>query len=145
MRSAMNRFKLWSGDLATRLMVLGTASAVAQGAGEGTMTGRTPDLQRYSPLAQINKANVKNLKAAWTFSTGVLSGHEGKPLVIGNVMYVHGAFPNPVYALDLSKPGAPMIWRYIPAQPAEAKASAGCDRVNRGVAYHANEKVRSVW
>ena len=137
----MNRFKLWSGGLATSLMVLVTASAVAQGAGEWTMTGRTPDLQRYSPLAQINKANVKNLKAAWTFSTGVLSGHEGNPLVIGNVMYVHGAFPNPVYALDLSKPGAPMIWRYIPAQPAEAKAIACCDLVNRGLAYHPSGKM----
>src|SRR3989449_11592726 len=94
MRSAMNRFKLWSGGLAASLMVLVTASAVAQGAGEWTMTGRTPDLQRYSPLTQINKANVKNLKAAWTFSTGVLNGHEGNPLVIGTVMYVHSAFPN---------------------------------------------------
>jgi len=52
-------------------------AAVGQGAGEWTMTGRTSDLQRYSPLTQINKANVKNLKASWTFSTGVLNGHEG--------------------------------------------------------------------
>src|SRR5437879_11036791 len=74
-------------------MVL-AASAVAQGPGEWTMTGRTYDLQRYSPLTQINKANVKSLKASWTFSTGVLNGHEGNPLVINNVMYVHSAFPN---------------------------------------------------
>ena len=33
--------------------------------------------QRYSKLEQINKDNVKNLKVAWTFSTGVLRGHEG--------------------------------------------------------------------
>src|SRR5438034_981623 len=81
MRSAMNRFKLLSGGLAASLMVLVTASAIAQEAGQWTMTGRTPDLQRYSPLTAINKANVKNLKAAWTFSTGVLNGHEGNPLV----------------------------------------------------------------
>src|SRR5437763_11076934 len=137
MRSAMNRFKLWSGGLAASLMVLVAASAVGQGTGEWTMTGRTPDLQRYSPLAQINKANVKNLKAAWTFSTGVLNGHEGNPLVIGTVMYVHSAFPNVVFALDLTKPGAPMIWRHQPAQPPEAKAIACCDLVNRGLAYHA--------
>jgi len=73
----MNRFKLWSGGLAASLLVLVTAPAVGQGAGEWTMTGRTSDLQRYSPLTQINKANVKSLKAAWTFSTGVLNGHEG--------------------------------------------------------------------
>src|SRR2546425_4785265 len=144
MRSAMNRFKLWSGGLATSLMVLVTASAAAQGtggAGEWTMTGRTPDLQRYSPLTQINKANVKSLKAAWTFSTGVLNGHEGNPLVINNVLYVHSAFPNIVFALDLTKPGAPMIWKHVPNQPPEAKPIACCDLVNRGLAYHPSGKL----
>ena len=33
--------------------------------------------QRFSDLKQINKSNVKDLKVAWTFSTGVLRGHEG--------------------------------------------------------------------
>src|SRR3989440_8924131 len=141
MRSAMNRNKLWSGGLAASLMVLASASAVAQGAGEWTMTGRTCDLQRYSPLTQISRANVKSLKAAWTFSTGVLNGHEGNPLVIGNVMYLHSAFPNVVFALDLTKPGAPMIWRHQPAQPAEAKPIACCDLVNRGLAYHPSGKL----
>src|SRR6266700_1815364 len=59
-------------------------------------------LSRHSKLNQINKSNVHKLQVAWTFSTGVLRGHEGGPLVIGNVMYVHGPFPNPVYALDLN-------------------------------------------
>src|SRR6267154_2005853 len=107
MRSAMNRFKLWSGGLAASLMVLVAAPAVGQGAGEWTMTGRTSDLQRFSPLTQINKANVKNLKAAWTMSTGVLNGHEGNPLVIGTTMYVQSAFPNIVFALDLTKERVP--------------------------------------
>src|SRR5690242_9236488 len=53
MRSAMNRIKLCSGGLAASLMVVVAASAVAQGAGEWTMAGRTYDLQRYSPLTQI--------------------------------------------------------------------------------------------
>ena len=79
----MKSFKMLSGGLVASLMVLVTASAFAQEAGQWTMTGRTYDLQRFSPLTAINKANVKNLKAAWTFSTGVLNGHEGNPLVIG--------------------------------------------------------------
>ena len=136
----MNRFKLLSGGIATSMMVL-AASAVAQGPGEWTMTGRTYDLQRYSPLTQINKANVKSLKAAWTFSTGVLNGHEGNPLVINNVLYVHSAFPNIVFALDLTKPGAPMIWKHVPNQPPEAKPIACCDLVNRGLAYHPSGKL----
>src|SRR5881296_746468 len=136
----MNRLKLCSGGLAASLMVLVAASAAAQAPGEWTMTGRTYDLQRYSPLASINRANVKNLVAKWTFSTGVLNGHEGNPLVIGNVMYVHSAFPNIVFALDLTKPGAPMIWRFQPKQPDEAKPIACCDLVNRGLAYHPSGK-----
>src|SRR5256885_6086501 len=79
MRSAMNRIKLCSGGFAASLMVLVAASAVAQGAGEWTMAGRTYDLQRYSPLTQISRANVKNLKASWSFSTGRPHGHEGNP------------------------------------------------------------------
>src|SRR5687767_9066728 len=57
--------------------------------------------QRYSKLNQITLDNVKNLKVAWTFSTGVLRGHEGSPLVVGDTMFVHTPFPNIVYALDL--------------------------------------------
>src|SRR5213595_956003 len=57
---------------------------------------------RYSKLNQINASNVGKLQVAWTFSTGVLRGHEGGPLIVGNTMYVHTPFPNKVYALDLS-------------------------------------------
>ena len=60
---------------------------------------------RFSKLNQINASNVKKLQVAWTFSTGVLRGHEGGPLVIGDVMYVHTPFPNTVYALDLNHDG----------------------------------------
>lgn len=49
---------------------------------------------RYSQLKQITSKNAGKLQVDWTFSTGVLRGHEGGPLVIGGVMYVHGPFPN---------------------------------------------------
>ena len=39
---------------------------------------------RYSKLAHINSDNVGDLQVDWTFSTGVLRGHEGGPLVIGD-------------------------------------------------------------
>ena len=41
---------------------------------------------RYSKLNQINATNVNKLQVAWTFSTGVLRGHEGGPLIIGNIL-----------------------------------------------------------
>ncbi|MCV0370757.1 MULTISPECIES: methanol/ethanol family PQQ-dependent dehydrogenase [Filomicrobium] len=90
--------------------------------------------QRYSKLDQINTTNVKDLKVAWTFSTGVLRGHEGSPLVIDNVMYVHTPFPNNVYALDLNSEGK-ILWSYAPKQDPAVVAIMCCDTVNRGVAY----------
>ena len=69
--------------------------------------------QRYSELTQINKDNVKDLNMAWSFSTGVLRGHEGNFLVIDGTMYVHTAFPNIVFALDLDNDGA-IKWKYEP-------------------------------
>lgn len=90
--------------------------------------------QRYSTLDQITKENVGNLQVAWTFSTGVLRGHEGSPLVIGDVMYVHTPFPNIVYALDLANEGK-IIWRYEPKQDPDVIPVMCCDTVNRGVAY----------
>ncbi|QRG08155.1 methanol/ethanol family PQQ-dependent dehydrogenase [Xanthobacter dioxanivorans] len=89
---------------------------------------------RYSKLKQINTENVNKLQVAWTFSTGVLRGHEGSPLVVGDVMYVHTPFPNIVYALDLKNEGR-IIWKYEPKQDPNVIPVMCCDTVNRGLAY----------
>ncbi|WP_236024870.1 methanol/ethanol family PQQ-dependent dehydrogenase [Arenibaculum pallidiluteum] len=89
--------------------------------------------QRYSPHDQINKNNVKDLRVAWTFSTGVLRGHEGGPIVIGDTMYIHTPVPNIVYALDLKEPGR-VKWKYEPRQDAAVIPVMCCDTVNRGIA-----------
>jgi glucose dehydrogenase len=94
---------------------------------------------RFSQLDQINSDNVGDLQVAWTFSTGVLRGHEGSPLVIGNMMYLVTPFPNIVYALDLSQDGR-IIWKYEPQQDPSVIAVMCCDTVNRGVAY-ANDTI----
>ncbi|MHA6347241.1 lanthanide-dependent methanol dehydrogenase XoxF5 [Roseivivax sp. CAU 1761] len=95
--------------------------------------------QRYSELDQITKENVGDLQVAWTFSTGVLRGHEGSPLVIGDTMYLHTPFPNIVYALDLNEDGK-IKWKYEPQQDPDVIPVMCCDTVNRGVAY-ANGKI----
>ncbi len=89
---------------------------------------------RYSALDQINADNVGDLNVAWTFSTGVLRGHEGNPLVIGSMMYVHTPFPNKVIALDLDN-DASIAWTYEPKQDPATIPVMCCDTVNRGVAY----------
>ena len=89
---------------------------------------------RYSALNQITTGNVGKLQVAWSFSTGVLRGHEGAPLVIGDVMYVHTPFPNIVYALDLNHDGK-ILWKYEPRQDPNVIPVMCCDTVNRGLAY----------
>lgn len=88
----------------------------------------------YSEMYDINVTNVANLKVAWSFSTGVLNGHEGGPLVVDGVMYVHTPYPNNIFALDLKEPDK-ILWQYKPKQNPAARAVACCDVVNRGLAY----------
>ncbi|MFL6537862.1 MAG: PQQ-dependent dehydrogenase, methanol/ethanol family, partial [Chthoniobacterales bacterium] len=73
------------------------ANAIAQQPagddGEWTMPGKNPQAWRFSGLDQINTSNAKDLKVAWTFSTGVNRGHEAAPIVVGDTMYVVTPFP----------------------------------------------------
>ena len=112
--------------------------------------------RRHSALNQITTENVRKLVVDWQFSTGVLRGHEGAPLVIHNVnipeikskdgavvknayttdaMYLHTPFPNIVYALDLKDPDHKIIWKYAPQQDPSVVSIMCCDSVNRGLAY----------
>src|SRR5690606_41727762 len=88
---------------------------------------------RYSELDQINRDNVADLRVDWTFSTGVLRGHEGAPLVIGDTMYVHTPFPNNVYAVNLKD--QTFKWKYEPKQDASVVPVMCCDTVYRGLAF----------
>ncbi len=135
-------------NLSRTLSILGAVSALAAGTAyanddlikmsqnpnDWVMPSRTYDAQRYSPLKQINTGNVGKMQVAWTFSTGVLRGHEGAPLVVGNVMYVHTPFPNNVFALDLDHDGK-ILWRYEPKQDPNVIPVMCCDTVNRGLSY----------
>jgi len=93
--------------------------------------------QRYSKLSQINAQNVGKMQVAWMFSTGVLRGHEGSPLVVNGTMYVHTPFPNKVFAIDLDT--QKIKWRYEPKQDAAVIPQMCCDTVYRGLAYAENK------
>ena len=64
----------------------------------------------------------------------MLRGHEGSPLVIGDMMYLHTPFPNIVYALNLNDDGK-IVWKYTPKQDPNVIPVMCCDTVNRGIAY----------
>ncbi|MBI2798875.1 MAG: methanol/ethanol family PQQ-dependent dehydrogenase [Gammaproteobacteria bacterium] len=97
---------------------------------------------RYSELKQINATNAGKIQAAWTFSTGVLRGHEGGPLVLpasatglaGDTLFIHAAFPNNVFAINLDT--LEVIWEYVPVQNYDETVPVMCcDTVNRGLGY----------
>jgi len=114
---------------------MGSAHAQLSNDGEWPMAARDYASTRFSPLDQINTNNVRTLKVAYTFDTGVNRGQEAAPIVVGNTMYVVAPFPNYLFALDLTKPGAPLKWKFEPNPDARSQGVACCDLVNRGVAY----------
>src|SRR4051794_675085 len=116
--------------------VSATATSDSADDGQWIMPARNYASTRYSALSQITAQNVGQLKMAWTFSTGVTRGHEAAPLVVDNTMYIVTPFPNYLYALDLTQPGAPAKWTYKPNPALASQGVACCDLVNRGAAYY---------
>ncbi|HEX2722308.1 MAG TPA: methanol/ethanol family PQQ-dependent dehydrogenase [Gemmatimonadaceae bacterium] len=100
--------------------------------GQWTMPAKNYASTRYSSLAEITAGNVGSLRLVSTFTTGIPRGHEASPLVVNNTMYLVTPYPNYVFALDLTRPGAPMKWTYKPRVEQAAQGVACCDVVNRG-------------
>jgi PQQ-dependent dehydrogenase (methanol/ethanol family) len=90
---------------------------------------------RYSELDEIDRESVKHLAVAFTFSTGVPRGQEAAPIIVDNTLYIVSAYPDNLFALDLTKPGAPLKWVYKPHPLAASQGVACCDVVNRGAVY----------
>src|SRR4051812_27835094 len=101
---------------ALALNVAGPAHGQSRNAtgAEWPMPGKDYAGTRFSEPGQITSANVANLKLAFTFSTGMVRGHEAAPIVVGDTMYIVTPYPNVLYALDLAKPGAPAKWKFEP-------------------------------
>jgi lanthanide-dependent methanol dehydrogenase len=109
--------------------------AAAEDDGQWTMPSKDYAATRYSGLNQITRSNAHGLHPVWTFSTGVLGGHEGQPLVVNDTMYVVTPWPNVMYAFDLTKEGYPLRWKYRPEVSPNAIGVSCCDTVNRGAFY----------
>lgn len=85
---------------------------------------------RYSPLDQINRSNIEQLRPVWAFESGVTDGGlQAAPLVVDGTMYVSTAW-NHVFALDAAT--GEQIWRYDYPRPDQIPGTYGT--WNRGVA-----------
>ncbi|OLB48167.1 MAG: hypothetical protein AUI08_12125 [Gemmatimonadetes bacterium 13_2_20CM_2_65_7] len=120
---------------AVALIVLQGPAASGRDDGQWTMPGKDYSATRFSGLSQITPRNAARLRPIWSFSTGVLGGHEGQPLVVGNTMYVVTPFPNVLYAFDLTREGYPLKWKYRPDVNPTSVGIACCDAINRGAVY----------
>ncbi len=91
---------------------------------------------RYQNLDQINPADVKDLKPAWVFHTGVLdpkASLEVSPIVVHGVMYVSDGHDD-VFAINAAS--GHELWAYRPKDlPPLSQIGICCGRDNRGVAY----------
>jgi glucose dehydrogenase len=97
---------------------------------------RTYDGHGFSPLDQINATNVQNLVPVWTFSTGVVEGHESPPMVNNGVMFVTTPYGQ-VLALD-AKTGDPSGATSIPCPRI-------CSSCTRPTAASACGRTSSIW
>ena len=105
--------------------------------GDWMMPSRDYAGTRFSPLAEVDASNAARLQLAWTFDDGESHyGHEMTPLVQGNTMYIVSPFPNRAFAIDLSKPGGRVKWKFEPNPSPIAIGKACCDAVNRGAALY---------
>jgi alcohol dehydrogenase (cytochrome c) len=114
-------------------------TSMLEGASKNTAAvlsfGMGSEGQRYSPLAQINTANVGRLTPAWSFSFGgeKQRGQESQPLIHNGKMFVTASYSR-IFAVDL-KNGA-KLWKYEHRLPDGIMPC--CDVVNRGAALFDN-------
>jgi len=95
---------------ALALILFLAASAAAQSTGWTAYNGGVNG-DHYSPLRQINRANVAQLREVWRYNTGSIGDIETNPLIIGHTLY--GVAPNgSVFALDAAT-GRP-LWTFNP-------------------------------
>src|SRR3989454_6746897 len=106
----------------------------AAGSGNWLMYGHNYWNNRFSPLKQINTANVKNLvaRAVYTHGSTTLGSFETTPIVVNGIMYITSpATPNNIVrAFDLRT--QKMLWQY--EHKNTSVSTACCGPNNRGVA-----------
>lgn len=95
--------------------------------------GKDYQSTRYSPLTQINRGNVKNLRPVWNLSFGVLEGQDSQAVAVNGTIYVTTSF-NKVIAVDAIT--GKVNWKYERELPGDVFPKLCCDVVNRGVAVY---------
>ncbi len=124
--------------LLTAYLALSIPLALSQNAGETRIQdwpayGGGPANIHYSPQAQINRSNVKQLEIAWTFDTGEQGGLQTSPIIVGGVLY--GITPTQnVFALNAAT--GKLLWKFNPG--------INGTQPDRGLAYWSSQKDKRI-
>ena len=122
--------------------------AVHYSSGEWPYTGHDAGGMKYSPLNQINKQNVANLRVAWVYDTGDFSdgttypsrsSFEATPLIIDGVVYISTPFDR-LIALDAET--GKKLWDFDPHIDRNIRINLFA---NRGVAYWSDGQRKHVF
>jgi quinoprotein glucose dehydrogenase len=156
----MMTMRLAVAALALGLLYSAPASAQQTAAKEGDwpVYGGDPGAQKYSPLVQINRENVRDLEMAWTWETGekpvpgprqpipgqdVYAGRfEAQPLVLNDTMYLSTSY-NKIVALDAET--GEVFWTFDPKAYDWGLPPNGSHFVHRGVALWSGDGERRVF
>jgi quinoprotein glucose dehydrogenase len=123
---------------------LASLMGAAEAADQWSSYGHDDTGQRFSPLSQINRANVAKLQVAWTFHTGDIadgtkgprSGFETTPLYVDGQLYLTTPF-NRVIALDPAT--GHELWAFDPK--VSHALPYGDGMINRGLATWVDTKL----
>jgi alcohol dehydrogenase (cytochrome c) len=99
-------------------------------AGEWLTWRRGFDYQGFSPLKQITKSNVNNLRVAWTWTLSP-GANEATPLVHDGVMFLHSP-GDKLEALDAAT--GDLLWQYVRLLPPGVNAGN-----KRAIAIYGNK------
>jgi alcohol dehydrogenase (cytochrome c) len=145
----MKRATILAALLTTTLAALPIA-ALAQTADDLKNDEKTPDNvlvygmgysgQRFSPLTQINKDNVRRLVPVWSYSMADLQGGENFPVISDGVVY--STTHDSTVAVDALT--GKQIWKVKHDYPPEALRSVCCGIVNRGAAIYEGMIIRAL-
>jgi len=97
------------------------------------------DQNRYSPLRQINKNNVKQLKPVWSAGLENEFGEQAQPMIYDGVMYISNA--KWTYAIDALS--GKQIWRTPTNFTPETPRVVCCGVSNKGVALYKGKVFRT--
>lgn len=108
--------------------IVGVAQTSSHRSRDWPVYGGSAENQHYSPLAQINKSNVKQLQVAWSYDTEESGGLQTSPIEVNGILY--GISPTQkIFALDAAT--GKLKWKFdsgiVGTQP------------DRGLAYWSSE------